>query len=99
MFSSLYWERLEEGRKEREDYIYFRYNLNIKNCICIIILEQMNVGITLEAGKQVPLHLTIRHVVSFCAAFPSSFLKHLLLPNLQPFVKLVCLLLLGRQQF
>lgn len=61
MFSSLYWERLEEGRKRREDYIHFRQNLNINNCICIIIREQMNVGITLEAGKQVPVYLTTRH--------------------------------------
>lgn len=53
----------------------------------------------LEAEKQVPVYLTLRHVVLFCAAFPSSFLKQLLLPNLQPFVKSVCLLsLLGRQR-
>lgn len=45
MFSSLYWERLEEGRKRREDYIHFRYHININNCIYIIILEQMNVVI------------------------------------------------------
>lgn len=92
MFSSLYCERLEERRKGREDYIDFRYHMNINNCICIIILEPMNVGITLEAGKQVSVYLTIRQVVLFCAAFPSSILKHLLLQNLQPFVKSVCLL-------
>lgn len=45
MFSSLYWERLEEGRKGREDYIDFRYNVKINNGICVIILEQMNVHI------------------------------------------------------
>lgn len=96
MFSSLYWERLEGGREGGEDYINFMYNITINIRICGIIQEQMNVGITLESGKQVSACLTITQV----ALFPSSFLKYLLLPNLQPFVQLDCLLsLLGGRDF